>query len=129
MLKQHNLARSIQEKSIHMIITMLEYKAKEHGRTLTKVSQWYPSTQLCNNCGYQNKKTKTLQIRQWTYHVMPHNTRQRHKCCKNYTKRSTTNKRRSYNGSKFKPRVNRCLHYSKNTNPRKLWNKLVLVKE
>ena len=29
-----------------MIITMLEYKADEHGRTLTKVSQWYPSTQL-----------------------------------------------------------------------------------
>ena len=49
-----------------MIITMPGYKAKEHKRTLTKVNQWYPSTQLCNNCGYQNKKTKNLQIRQWT---------------------------------------------------------------
>ena len=49
-----------------MIITMQGYKAKKHGRTLTKINQWYPSTQICNKCGYQNKKTKNLNIRQWT---------------------------------------------------------------
>ena len=44
---------------------MLEYKAKWYGRTLIKVPQTYPSSQICCNCGYKNPKVKKLHVRKW----------------------------------------------------------------
>lgn len=48
-----------------MFLTMLNYKLEERGKRLVKVDKWYPSSQICNCCGYQNKELKNLQIRKW----------------------------------------------------------------
>ena len=45
---------------------MLEYKVKLYGCDLVKVDTFYPSSQTCSCCGYQNKATKNLGIRKWT---------------------------------------------------------------
>nr|WP_279018029.1 zinc ribbon domain-containing protein [Megasphaera elsdenii] len=29
------------------------------------MDKWYPSSQLCHVCGYQNNETKDLSIREW----------------------------------------------------------------
>lgn len=49
-----------------MFLTMLSYKLEERGKRLIKVDKWFPSSQVCSCCGYQNKELKNLQIRKWT---------------------------------------------------------------
>ncbi len=65
MVKNHNLASSIADASFGELVRQLEYKSKWYGRTLIKVDPFYPSSQLCNVCGYQNKDTKNLNVRNW----------------------------------------------------------------
>ena len=65
MIKNHKLARSINDASWSKFISMLIYKAERYGRTLIKVPSNYPSSQLCSCCHYQNPKTKDLKVRKW----------------------------------------------------------------
>ena len=46
-------------------LLILEYVASRCGTTIVKVDKWYPSSQLCYDCGYQNKDIKNLKIREW----------------------------------------------------------------
>ena len=49
-----------------MFRTMLDYKLQDRGKPpLVKVDRFYPSSQLCSKCGYQNPEVKTLSIRKW----------------------------------------------------------------
>ena len=49
-----------------MFTSMLEYKLKYQGKHLVRVDKFFPSSQLCSCCGYQNKEIKDLSIRKWT---------------------------------------------------------------
>ena len=66
MIKNHRLAKSFQDVSLYEFIRQLEYKAKWYGKIISKVDRFYPSSQLCSNCGYKNSKVKNLNIREWT---------------------------------------------------------------
>lgn len=46
--------------------SMLEYKAKWYGKKVIKVNRWFPSSQICSNCGYRNFELKNPKIKQWT---------------------------------------------------------------
>ena len=65
MLKNHKLARSIADAAWNSFILKLEYKAAWAGRTLVKIDTFFPSSQLCSTCGYQNPGTKSLSVRFW----------------------------------------------------------------
>lgn len=65
-LMKSNLAKSFQDVSLYEFVRQLEYKAKWYGKTISKIDRFYPSSQLCSNCGYQNKDVKNLSIREWT---------------------------------------------------------------
>ena len=65
MLRNHRLARSINSVSWNMFFNMLAYKCNWHGRQLIKIPTFYASSQICSDCGYQNKLVKNLKIRSW----------------------------------------------------------------
>ena len=44
---------------------ILEYTASQMGTTIVKVDKFFPSSQLCHNCGYQNSEIKNVRIREW----------------------------------------------------------------
>ena len=62
---KNKLARNITDASWSRFVSMLIYKANWYGRTIVKVPNNYPSSQLCSICGYQNSITKSLNIRKW----------------------------------------------------------------
>lgn len=65
MFQTKKIAKVLGSISISKFINMLEYKSKWYGKTLIKVNRYYPSSQLCNSCGYKNKELKDYSIRNW----------------------------------------------------------------
>ncbi|WP_171312694.1 IS200/IS605 family element RNA-guided endonuclease TnpB [Enterococcus cecorum] len=65
MLRNHKLARSISDVSWSSFVAKLQYKADWYGREIVKVDTWFPSSQICSECGHKDGK-KSLDIREWT---------------------------------------------------------------
>lgn len=65
MLKNRKLAKAIQDASWSELVKQLEYKCELYGRQLVKVDRYFPSSQLCSDCGLNSGK-KDLSIRYWT---------------------------------------------------------------
>ncbi|WP_077357089.1 IS200/IS605 family element RNA-guided endonuclease TnpB [Virgibacillus halodenitrificans] len=68
MLRNHKLAKSISDVSWSAFVSKLEYKANWYGKTIVKINRWFPSSQVCSDCGHQDGK-KSLEIRDWTCSV------------------------------------------------------------
>jgi putative transposase len=65
MMKNHKLARAIQDVSWGEIARQLEYKAKWNDRQFVKIDRFFPSSKTCSNDGFVNKNMD-LSVRNWT---------------------------------------------------------------
>lgn len=60
------LGKSTMDNGFGMLRDMLDRKLAEQGKPgLVKVGRWYPSSQLCSDCGYRYEGTKDLGVREW----------------------------------------------------------------
>jgi len=64
MVKNRRLAKAISDAGWSTLITKLEYKAKQEGKHLVKIDQWFPSTKTCSCCGLKQAEM-SLKIRSW----------------------------------------------------------------
>lgn len=65
MLKNHNLAKAIQEIGFYKFKQILEDKARNNYKNVVLVDRFYPSSKTCSNCGYKKRDLK-ISDRFWT---------------------------------------------------------------
>jgi putative transposase len=58
MMKDHKKARSIQEVSWYEIVRQLKYKSEWNDRKFVQIDRYFPSSKMCNDCGYINQSLK-----------------------------------------------------------------------
>ena len=61
----HN-GKATMDNGYGMFLQFLQYKLEDRGKYFIKVDRFFPSSQICSDCGYRNKEVKNLQIRKWT---------------------------------------------------------------
>jgi putative transposase len=64
MVRNRSVARSISDASWGEFRRQLEYKCARAGRCLVAIDRWYPSSKICNECGYQ-RAALSLSVRTW----------------------------------------------------------------
>ena len=65
MLKNHKIAKVLQDASLSELIRQLIYKAKWKFKKLYQIDTYYPSSQICSRCDYKNEITKNLNVREY----------------------------------------------------------------
>lgn len=65
MLKNHHLAKAIQEIGFYKFRQILEDKARNNNKQVILIDSFYPSSKTCSNCGYKKLDLK-LSDRFWT---------------------------------------------------------------
>ena len=66
MVRNHKLAKSISDTSWSEFVRMLTYKCEWNRKVLVQIDTFFPSSQLCSNCGHKNSEVKDLGVRGWT---------------------------------------------------------------
>ena len=56
MQKNYYVAKGLNKNPISEIIRVLKYKADWNNKKLIQIDRYYPSSQICNICNYQNRK-------------------------------------------------------------------------
>jgi putative transposase len=64
MFQNHRLAQAVSDASLHEIKRQIIYKAEWEGGIVQLIDRFYPSSRLCNNCGYHNAAL-TLKDEAW----------------------------------------------------------------
>ena len=65
MLKNHHVAKAIQEVGFYRFKSVLQTKASQNGKEVYLIDRFYPSSKTCSCCGYKKKDLK-LSDRFWT---------------------------------------------------------------
>ena len=65
MVKSLNFGKSVSDNGWGMFVTFLKYKLEDQGKKLVKVDKFFASSQICSHCGYVNRETRDLSVREW----------------------------------------------------------------
>lgn len=62
---QKGHGKKVNDYGFGNFVKILEYVASRYGTTVVNVDKWFPSSQICHDCGFQNKAVKDLRVREW----------------------------------------------------------------
>lgn len=65
MIKNHKLAKSIQDVSWYEFCRQLEYKCLWYNKKFVQIDTYFASSQICSDCEFKNSKIKDLEVREW----------------------------------------------------------------
>ena len=65
MLRNHSLAKAIQEIGFYRFKSVLQTKASQNGKEVYLIDRFYPSSKTCSCCGHKKQDLK-LSDRSWT---------------------------------------------------------------
>ena len=63
-LARTSLAKSLLDANWTRIIDRIQQLGVQYGRTVKRIDQWYPSSQICAVCGHRDGR-KPLNVREW----------------------------------------------------------------
>ena len=69
-----NFGKSVHDNGWGMFREMLRYKLEDRGKRLIVTDKWFPSSQICSECGSIHPEVKDLSVKEWfcdcclTYH-------------------------------------------------------------
>ena len=64
MFQNKKWSAKLQKISLSQLVSMIKYKSQWYGKTFIQIDRFFPSTQICNTCSYQNTEI-TIDIRNW----------------------------------------------------------------
>ncbi len=64
-MSKTKLAKSVSDAAHRETFRQIEYKARWRNRNFVYIDRWFPSSQLCSNCGHRNQEL-SLPDRFWT---------------------------------------------------------------
>lgn len=62
---QKRFGRKISDLGFADFVNKLKYVASRAGSSIVEIDRFFPSSQLCYECGYKNIEIKNLKIREW----------------------------------------------------------------
>lgn len=63
---QKRFGRKVSDLGFADFVNKLKYMTYRTGASVIEIDRFYPSSQLCSDCGYRNTEIKNLKIREWT---------------------------------------------------------------
>lgn len=62
LIKNRHLSKALSDASFGMIRTQVEYKSSRCGSSLVLADRFFPSSQLCSNCGHRQKMPLSVRV-------------------------------------------------------------------
>ena len=62
---QKGHGKKVMDYGFAEFLNLLEYVAPQFGSQIVRIDKFYPSSQICCDCGYQNADVKNLSVREW----------------------------------------------------------------
>jgi len=82
-MSKTKLAKSVQDAAHREIFRQIEYKARWRNRNFIFIDRWFPSSQLCSECGHRHQEL-SLSDRIWTCPVCGARHDRDHNAAKNF---------------------------------------------
>lgn len=61
--KSFGNGKATMDNGYGLFLDLLDYKLKDRGKYLVRMDKWYPSSQICHNCGTIHPEMKNLRAR------------------------------------------------------------------
>ena len=62
---QKGHGKKVMDYGFAKFLNLLDYVAPQFNTKVVRIDKFYPSSQLCHECGYRNPEVKDLSIREW----------------------------------------------------------------